>query len=127
MMDYPQKEGKHGPIYQIADGIFVVPNEWGTWQVVLKRGSERKKKSFGKGEQDRQRAIKAAELLAAKLDLTLEKQKGDRTFGMVAEQWYELNAGRWQPGTRERYQCIVRDHLRPLHKLSLEEVSKAQV
>ena len=36
-MSYPQKEGKHGPIYQIADGISVAPNEWGTWEVLLRK------------------------------------------------------------------------------------------
>ncbi len=127
MMGYPQKEGKHGPIYQIADGIFVTPNEWGTWQLILKRGADRKKRSFGKTEDDLRGAIKVAELMATRLGLTLEKPVTDKTFRMVAEEWYELNAGRWQPGTRERYQCIVRDYLRPLHPLALEEVSRAQV
>ncbi len=74
MMDYPQKEGKHGPIYQIADGISVTPDEWGTWMLILRRGAERKKRSFGKTEEDRRQAIKAAELMAVKLGLTLEKQ-----------------------------------------------------
>ena len=95
--------------------------------LVLRRGTGRTKRSFGKAEEDRRQAFKAAELLATRLGLTIEKLVTDRTFGMVAEEWYELNAGRWQPGTRERYQCIVRDHLRPLHHLSLEQVSKALV
>jgi len=128
MMDYPQKEGKHGLIYQIADGISVTPNEWGTWQVFLRHGADRRKKSFGKTEEDRQRAIKAAELLTARLGLTLERQSEEgRTFGMVADEWFNLNAGRWRPGTQERYACIVRDHLRPLEKMPLEKVDKAQV
>jgi len=127
MMGYPQKEGKHGPIYQIANGISVTPDARGTWLLVLRRGTDREKRSLGKTEEDRRDAIKAAELLASRLGLTLEKLVTDRTFGMMAEEWYELNAGRWQPGTRERYQCIVRDHLKPLHNLSLEEVSKAHV
>jgi integrase len=126
-MEYPQKEGKHGPIYQIADGIFVTPNEWGIWQVILKRGADRKKKSFGKTEDDRQRGIKAAELLATKLGLTLQKQKGEMTFGNLIEEWYRLNEQRWQPGTQERYQCIIRDFLRPLHNLSLDQVDRTRV
>jgi integrase len=127
MMGYPQKEGKHGPIYQIANGISVTPDARGTWLLVLRRGTGRTKRSFGKTEEDRLQAFKAAELLATRLGLTIEKLVTDRTFGMMAAEWYELNAGRWQPGTQERYRCIVRDHLRPLHQLSLEEVSKAQV
>ena len=97
--------------------------------LIIRRGPGRKKKrSFGKTEEDWRQAIKAAELLAVRLGLTLEKQKDSgRTFGMVAQEWYELNAGRWRPGTKERYECIVRDHLRPLEKLPLEKVDKAQV
>jgi integrase len=94
--------------------------------LVLRRGTQRKKKTFGKGHEELQRAIKAAELLAARMGLTLERQT-DLTFGMVAEEWYNLNAGRWRPGTKERYECIVRNHLRPLEKMPLEKVDKMQV
>ena len=92
MIVYPQKEGKHGPIYQIADGISVTPDERGTWLLVLRRGTGRKKRSFGKAEEDRRQAFKAAELLATRLGLTIEKLVTDMTFGMVAEEWYELRA-----------------------------------
>jgi integrase len=127
-VEYPKKEGRHGPIYQIADCLFVVYTPYGTWQLVLRRGAQRKKKTFGKGEEERQRAIKAAELLAARLDLTPERQADtSRTFGMVAEEWYRLNAARWQPSTKERYQCIVRDFLRPLHNLPLNQVDRSRV
>jgi integrase len=128
MLNYPQKEGKYGPIYQVADGISVTPNEWGSWLLILRRGADRKKKAFGKSEVDQRRAIKAAELLAARMGLILEKQMDTgRTFGKAAQEWYELNAGRWRPGTKERYECIIREHLRPLEKLALEQVDKAQV
>jgi integrase len=127
MSGYPKKEGKHGLVYQIAKGVSVTQDIRGTWLLVLRRGAERKKRSFGKTEDDRRQAIKAAELLATRLGLTPEKPVTERTFDMVAEEWYELNAGRWRPGTRERYQCIIRDHLRPLHELPLEQVTKAGV
>ena len=39
MMGYSQKEGKHGPIYQIANGISVTPDARGTWLLVLRRGN----------------------------------------------------------------------------------------
>jgi hypothetical protein len=127
-MKYPQKEGKHGPIYQVADCLFVQFTEYETWQLVLRRGVERKKKTFGKGEEERQLAIKAAELLATRLRLNLAEQTDTgKTFGMVAKKWYELNAGRWRTGTKERYECIIREHLRPLDKLPLDKVDKAQV
>jgi hypothetical protein len=83
-MNYPKREGKNGPIFQVAEGLYVALTEYGTWQLVLKRGRERKKKTFGSGEAELSRAIKAAELLAAKLGLTLEKPE-DRTFGILAQ------------------------------------------
>jgi len=127
MMDYPKKEGKHGPIYQISEGLYVTLNEYGSWAVIFKRGTERKKKSFGKTEEDLRKAIKAAELLAAKLGLTLEKQTSAVSFGKFIEEWYSLNEQRWQPGTRERYQCIIRDFLRPFHNLPMEQVDRTRV
>lgn len=127
MMDYPKKEGKHGPIYQISEGLYVTFNEYGSWAVIFKRGTERKKKSFGKTEEDLRKAIKAAELLAAKLGLTLEKQISAISFGKFIEEWYSLNEQRWQPGTRERYQCIIRDFLRPFHNLPMEQVDRTRV
>ena len=127
MMDYPKKEGKHGPIYQISEGLYVTLNEYGSWAVIFKRGTERKKKSFGKTEEDLRKAIKAAELLAAKLGLTLEKQTAAISFGKFIEEWYSLNEQRWQPGTRERYQCIIRDFLRPFHNLPMEQVDRNRV
>ena len=127
MTRYEIKEGKHGLIYQIADGIKVMIDPRGTWVLALRHGTERKKRSYGKTDDDRLRAIKAAELMAIRLGLSLSKPLTDRTFGMVAQEWFELNAGRWRPGTKERYECIIREHLRPMNKLPLEQVDKAQV
>jgi integrase len=126
-MSYPQIEGKYGPIYQIAEGISVNLNEFGSWEAILRRGSDRKKKAIGKGEENFQKAVRAAELLAAGLGLPLLRHAVDMTFGAMAREWYELNAGRWRPGTKDRYECIIREHLRPLEKLPLEKVDKAQV
>jgi integrase len=55
------------------------------------------------------------------------REATDMTFEMLAQEWYELNAARWRPGTKERYECIVREFLRPLENLPLEQVDKAQV
>jgi integrase len=126
MMNYPKKEGKKGPIFQISEGLYVALTEYGTWQLVFKRGRERKKKTFGPGEEELSRAIKAAELLAARLGLTLEKAE-DLTFGILAQSWLDANASRWRPATLERYQYIVQNFLRPLHHLSLSQVDRAQV
>lgn len=125
-MKYPQKEGKYGPIYQVAKGITVTPNEWGSWLLILRLGSARKKKAFGKTEEGLMQALRAAELLAARLGLALEPQS-ERTFGQVAQEYLENNAPRWRPGTRQRYQSIVRDFLRPLNPLPIKQVDRAQV
>lgn len=128
-MGYPSKEGKYGYIYQVANGITVAPDEYGTWTLIARPGpGQKKKRAFGKTEEERHRAIKTAELLATRMGLTLEKKTNTgRTFGMVAGQWFNLNVGRWRPGTKERYECIIRNHLRSLEKLPLEQVDKAQV
>lgn len=84
-MVYPQTEGKHGPIYQISEGIFVSLNEFGSWKLILRRGCDRKKKAIGKGDDNLTKAIKAAELLAAKLELPLNREENPttkRTFSM---------------------------------------------
>jgi integrase len=126
-MSYPQIEGKYGPIYQITEGISVNLNEFGSWEAILRRGTDRKKKAFGKGEENFLKAVRAAELLATGLGLPLLRHVANMTFAAMAREWYELNAGRWRPGTKERYECIIREHLRPLEKLPLEKVDKAQV
>jgi integrase len=125
-VEYRRTEGQHGLIYQIADGLYVDQTEYGSWRMVLNRDGKRKKQSFGKGEEAFQQAIKAAELLASRMGFAVERQT-DKTFGIVAKEWFELNSGRWKPGTIERYECIVRDFLRPLEKVPLEQVDKVHV
>jgi integrase len=127
MLNYPKKEGKHGPIYQLAEGLYVTLNEYGSWTLIFKRGEARKKKSFGKTEDDLNRAVKAAELLAAKMMITVEKTDTEKTFGKLIEEWYSLNEQRWQPGTRERYTFITQDFLRALHNLPLDQVDRIRV
>ena len=105
-MGYPQKEGKYGTIYQIATGITVLPDEYGTWMVMANLESGRKKKAFGKSKEDMQRAVKAAELVAVKMGLALQKTEDTetKTFESLTKEWFTLNKQRWQPGTKERYQ-----------------------
>jgi integrase len=90
---------------------------------------QKKKKAFGKSEEDRRRAIKAAELMAVRMGLTLSKQADTETntLEMIIGEWYSLNEQRWQPGTKERYQCIIRESLRPLHNLPMEQVDRTRV
>jgi integrase len=129
-VEYPKKEGKYGNIYQISSGITVAPDEYGTWMLIIRPGpGQKKKRAFGKSEEDRRRAIKAAELVAVRMGLNLEKQADTetRTFEMLIGEWYSLNEQRWQPGTKERYQCIIREFLRPLHNLPMDQVDRTRV
>lgn len=129
-MNYPKTDGVYGPNYRIAEGVYVGVSNRGSWELVVKRGGERRKKAYGKGDENLTRAIKAAELLAAKLGLPLNREADpttERTFGMVIEEWRSLNSQRWQPSTRERYQGIIRDFLQPLHNLPLELVDRVKV
>lgn len=95
-------------------------DERGTWLLLIKSGPDRKKKSFGKSEEDRQRAIKVAELVAARMGLPLERQADTipKTFEMLVEEWYSLNEQRWQPATKERYRGIIRDFLPPPEQIA---------
>ncbi|MEJ2071578.1 MAG: site-specific integrase, partial [Syntrophobacterales bacterium] len=127
MTDYPKTSGRYGPIYRVAPGLYVKLNAHESWWLVLSKGKENKKKSFGKGEAGLVRALKAAELLAAKLDLALSQPARPRTFGAMAEEWFRLNAAGWRPGTQERYDYILRTFLKPLEYLPLEQVQKVQV
>ena len=127
MTDYPKTSGKYGPIFHIATGLYVELNAYDSWRLVLRRGTESKKKSFGKGEANYARAIKAAELLAARLGLALAQTARPRTFGAMAEEWFGLNVAGWRPGTQERYDYILRTFLKPLEHLLLEQVQKVQV
>ena len=126
-MEYKPKEGKHGPLYQIADGIKVLMDERGTWLLLIKSGRNRKKKSFGKTEEDLQRAIKAAELVAKKMRLPLERKADPKIFETLVDEWYSLNEQRWQPATKERYRGIIRDFLPPLKRVPMEQVDRLKV
>lgn len=129
-MNYPKTDGAYGPNYKIAEGIYVRISHRGSWEVVYKKGGDQKRQAFGKGDENLTRAVKAAELLASKMDLPLnriENPTAKRSFSMLIEEWYSLNAQRWQPGTQERYQCITRNFLQPLLNLPLDQVDRVKV
>ena len=127
-MNYPMREGKNGPIHHLPTELKVRRRRRGAWEMVLKRGKEHKRKGFGKDDEGLQRAIKAGELLAARLGLTLEKAAPvERLFGAVAQEWYEGGFHRWAPSTRERYAGIVRDYLPSMEQLPLTHLNRHQV
>lgn len=113
-MEYPVKEGKYGLIYTIADGLRVTQTKYGTWQLSLKHGIMRKRRNFN-GEDAMQKALRAGELLAAKLDIIPDGKKLNvKTVSHVSEEWLAANRIRWTEGTYERYYTIARDFLIPV-------------
>lgn len=112
-MEYPTTEGRNGPIYHIATGIYVGQNPHGNWEVIIRALNRRKRKSCGKGQDGLTKAIKMAELMAAKMGL-LEQPTTDRTFSNIADEWVKLNRQRWSPNTLERYSGILKDFVRPI-------------
>jgi len=58
---YKSKPGKYGPIYYISAGIQVRRIEGAQWKIFIKKGGERKNKTFGPGRENLVKAIKIAE------------------------------------------------------------------
>jgi len=113
-MEYPIKEGKYGSIYIIADGLRVTQTKYGSWQLSLKHGRLRKRRNFS-GEGALDRALKAGELLAAKLEIMPNGKKSSvKNFSQVSEEWLASNSKRWTEGTYERFYTIARDFLNPV-------------
>lgn len=112
-MKYPTTEGKNGPIYHIATGIYVGQNPHGNWEVIIRAQDKRKRKSCGKSQEGMTKAIKMAELMAAKMGL-LEEPTSEKTFSDVADEWVTLNQQRWSPNTLERYSGILKDFVKPV-------------
>ena len=127
-MEYQSKEGKHGLIYIIANGIRVSHTKYGTWQLALKFSGQRKRRNFS-GDDALEKAIKAGEQLAAKLGITPGGKSG-RTliFSQVSETYLDSNRHRWAHGTSDRYFSIIRDYIDPvIGGYPIDRVRRSQV
>jgi integrase len=114
-MNYPTKEGKNGLVYQIAEGVRIIPRKDGYWILDAYQKGERIRRAFEKGEDGLKKAVRTAELYAAKLgiELTTVEQKYV-TISDVAEEWVKSNRARWTGTTVERYSQVVRDFVNPV-------------
>ena len=125
MKDYPQKEGKYGPIYLVARGVTVSMSRKKTWELSISHGGERDRRRFGK---DLEKAIKYAEFAAAKLGVGEAKEPKFYTVNLAIEAWQKTNKGKWSESTRERYEQIVRDYILPsFDGRELAKINKPQL
>lgn len=125
MKEYPTKEARYGIVYCVAHGVNVYATRHGTWELVVKYGSERSKKRFAELEV----ALRAADLLASRLGLETKRHEIEQyTMEQAAEDWLALNRSRWSEATRERYAQIVRDYVMPvLGAKPLERIDRRAV
>jgi integrase len=133
---YSPKKGKFGSVYHVAKGIQVRKDQRGKWTVYATKNGLRKNKTIGEGRSGLVSAIKAAEVIAAKIDKLAtagerplsEKPKGPR-FKDYSRQWLTGNTARWSPYTQERYEQIFRLHIWPhaIFKKPLSDIGRKEI
>ena len=128
-MNYPTTEGKNGLIYQIAEGVRVIPNSRGYWTLDAYKKGERLRRNFERGEEGLKKAIQTAELYVTKLGLKPKRiEERFVTMGEVAEKWLSGNQTRWSPATIERYSGLVSHFVRPrFGDMPIEKVDRFQL
>jgi len=129
---FKQKQGKHGPIYNVATGVKVRQDAIGKWLLCINKGGKRYNKTFGVGRDALKKAIEAAELIAEKLEgrkpvgTAPETESKAPYFKEYSDQW--LNGlGRHSDFTVERYEEILRLHIWPdetFKNVRIDEISR---
>ncbi len=133
---YKPKQGKHGPIYNVAKGVKVRLDARNKWLLCIEKGGVRKNITFGVGRDAREKALEAAAMIADSLGNMVftgpEEKKEPETpyFKAYSKKWLEDNARRWKPRTYERYEEILRLHIWPAeifrHKC-ISEISRTDI
>jgi integrase len=133
---YKPVTGKHGLSYLISRGIQVRCDKRGKWTIFIKRGGERKNKTFGSGRENLIKALKAAEKVAAHMDspynaeLAGQNKPKAPAFREYSEDWLNDNKGRWSEYTYIRYEGILRLYLWPheiLKDKKIDEITRADI
>jgi hypothetical protein len=113
---FKQKQGQHGPIYNVATGVKVRQDACGKWLMCINKGGKRYNKTFGVGRDALKKAIEAAEIIAKELGEIIPASPGPETeskapyFKEYSEQWLK-GLGRHSVFTIERYEEILRLHI----------------
>lgn len=116
---YRPIQGKSGPSYHIGKGIQVRLGYKKRWTIFIEKTGVRKNKTIGPGREGLIKAIKAAESIAEKIgpmgsDRIRQTTKAAMPkFNDFSKKWLQGNAKRWDPFTYERYEQILRLHIRP--------------
>jgi len=131
-----QKKGKHGPIFNLGKGVKVRLDARGKWLLCIEKGGVRKNITFGVGRDAREKALKAATMIADSLGDMVFPGPEEKTepetpyFKAYSKKWLEDNARRWKPRTYERYEEILRLHIWPAeifwHK-RISEISRTDI
>ncbi|MGC8718858.1 MAG: tyrosine-type recombinase/integrase [Thermodesulforhabdaceae bacterium] len=125
-MKFTSREGKYGPIWQIAEGIRVATTKEGTYELYVTHGGQRIRKRFS----DPETAFNAAELFAARLGVNIQRMDKHYTFNNAASDWVEANRVRWAESTKERYIGLLHRFIlpaigfKPLVRVTRNDVKK---
>jgi integrase len=129
-MKHQTTEGKYGTIYTIAKGVKVMMTSRKRWQLVVCEQGGRDRRQFGAGEAELNRALRAAELFVAKMNIAPVEPVEPQSprVAQVASEWIATNKGRWAYFTIDRYVTVVRDFVNPvIGEMPVDKVKRTQV
>ena len=132
------KQGKYGPVYNIAKGVSVRRDGRNMWTLFVETASTRTNRTVGSGREALVKAIKAGEKIASSLSKAEPvTQSADPEEGTTAEfnafsrQWYDANCKRWGPFTAQRYEEILRLYIwpadifsKPIDRITRKEIKQ---
>jgi integrase len=116
---YKSTEGKYGKIYKICKGVQVRYDARKKWTIFVTAKGQRSNTTVGEGRENFIKAIKAAEMVAEKLENLphdfghAKPEEETVSFQKYSEEWLENNRGQWDLLTHEKYEGNLRLHVWP--------------
>ncbi|MCP4118548.1 MAG: site-specific integrase [Desulfobacteraceae bacterium] len=134
---YRATEREYGKSYKICKGVQVRCDARKKWTIFVTAKGQRSNTTVGEGRDNFIKAIKAAEVVAKKLE-NLPQDFGQKKpeesvvmFREYSKEWLNGNKGRWSEDTYEKYEITLRLHLypfpefnAPLNKISRKTIKK---
>jgi len=135
---YESKQGKYGPVYNIAKGVSVRRDARAKWTLFVESATDRMNRTIGCGREALVKAIKAGEEIASNprgiepINGVDDPPEGaSLRFKAFSKQWFEANCKRWEPFTAQRYEEILRLYIwpadmfsKPIDKISRKEIKQ---